>query len=205
MHDANDPLDPVISLFIAHAPVAVRDGWRWLWTFEKRINDALAKITEPVLAQMRIAWWRDRIADVDRLAQQRDPMLQRLGMMATDHPVLPHYAAMLLDAHEAMVIDAGVQDRAQLAADIGETMAACLLDLMGQGTDNPAAGVGAIWGRSRLRSAALPVDAKIAALRLPRALSLMRMHAHRIALHDGMRRRDGVALVLHSLTGTPKI
>lgn len=219
MTDANTPEDPIIALILAYCPTAIRPAWSWLWAFDKKINEGVARVGEPVLGQMRIAWWRDRILDETTLGMQRDPMLLELAELAGQHPDLTALACQLLDKIEARLTAETPQQWAEAIAEEGNVLAAAYGSLTGLEADH--SGVGRAFGCARALGNGLPTEDErwrwvndlakegvtaARVLQLPRALSLMRLYASQVLFSpDGpARRRDGIKLVIHGLTGWPK-
>lgn len=48
-------------LALAYAPASTRDQWGALLAFDHRVASAMAQAREPLLRQMRLAWWRDML------------------------------------------------------------------------------------------------------------------------------------------------
>ena len=214
MDDVTPALGPEIGLFLVHCPRAFRPAWAWLWTFEKRINDGLARAGEPILKQMRIAWWRDRLAAATAGGEpQRDPMLQEFATLAKAHPPLPNAADGLLDIFEAQIL-AGPPESALAAAAqsadrfawLAQSFAALSDDGGGDGEHTRM--LGHAWGLAQASGGADVLQMALTELQvidrraLPRALRLMHRHAMmRARQGDGqLRRRDGLALLVRSLT-----
>ncbi len=219
MDDATPPEDPIIALILAYCPSAIRPAWAWLFTFQKRINDGVARVGEPVLGQMRIAWWRDRIADADTLSVQRDPILLELAQLMTMHPALPEIAVRLLDSIERRITAETPMQWLDSVFDEGEVLALAFGQLANRSVTSAAVGnafacARAIVGPIPLspEQMALAIEKGMASLsqahkvRLPRSLSLMRLYASQILANPNgpARRRDGIKLVIHGLTGWPK-
>lgn len=219
MDDAKGPLDPVIALVLTYCPATIRPAWRWLWMLQKKINDGAARTGEPMLAQMRIAWWRDRILDEAALSTQRDPMLLELADLMAQHPKLPGIAVRLLDRIEGRITADTPSAWVQAVGEEGAILASSYAELAG--IDGNASEVGRAFRCACMLVHDLPhaderwqlardlvEEAMTAAtgVRLPRSLSLMQLYASRILAnpHGQARRRDGMKLVIHGLTGWPK-
>jgi len=50
-------------LALAYAPRAARDLWAGLFLLDSRLADILRGAREPMLGQIRLAWWRDRLTE----------------------------------------------------------------------------------------------------------------------------------------------
>jgi hypothetical protein len=151
---------------------------------------------------------------------QRDPLLLELAALAQLHSKLPSLACHILDGIEARITADNSAQRVAAIACEGQIMAegfAALADMPMHKTVGP---VGAAFGLSRamehgqvdgierqeLLAAIANLEAELAnSGRLPRSLSIMRLYAACVvaAPNHQLRRRDGVKLVIHSLTGWP--
>lgn len=218
MDDATTPEDPIIALILAYCPAAIRPAWAWLFAFQKRINDGVARVGEPVLGQMRIAWWRERISDAETLSAQRDPLLLELADLVERHPSLCEIAGCLLDTIEARITAETPLQWADAIAEEGNVLAGAYAKWAR--LEINCFGTGRVFGYARVLAGGLPpederwqsvnalAEEELAFARsadLPRSLSLMRLYASQILANPNgpARRRDGIKLVIHGLTGWP--
>jgi len=58
----SDSLPLPQRLALAYAPSRLRDRWRTLLAFDHQLAQTVAQAREPLLKQMRLAWWRDTLA-----------------------------------------------------------------------------------------------------------------------------------------------
>lgn len=66
-------------LALNYAPSGTRPATAALFTFDARLGELVAKASEPLLGQLRLAWWRD---ELDKPVPERvkgDPVLDALG------------------------------------------------------------------------------------------------------------------------------
>ena len=76
----DDPdLDTAIAVALAWQPRASRPALASLFELDRRLGDALARAKEPLLAQMRLAWWRDRLTDQGG-SPTGEPLLRELAV-----------------------------------------------------------------------------------------------------------------------------
>ena len=61
MTDIESELLPPVRLAIAYAPLTVRSAFSLLLRFDARFASVVAKASEPMIAQMKLAWWRDSL------------------------------------------------------------------------------------------------------------------------------------------------
>ena len=89
-------LAPPARLAIAYAPANVRSAFSLLLRFDERIAGVVGRSNEPMIAQMKIAWWHDAIAAavVDR--PKGEPLLIELSEI--DNKSLIEAMQQLLDA-----------------------------------------------------------------------------------------------------------
>lgn len=219
MDDANTPEDPIIALVLAYCPSPIRPAWAWLWRLQKRINEGVARVGEPILAQMRIAWWRERILDEASLSTQRDPLLLELAVLMKRHPSLIAIACRLLDTIENRITAETPLQWAEAIAEEGGVLAWAYTKLASVEINFSGAGRafgcahalvnGLTQGDERWRwTKELAEEGLMTArgARLPRSLSIMRLYASQVLANPGgpVQRRDGLKLVIHGLTGWPK-
>lgn len=121
-----DELPPGQRLALAYAPKAARDATLGVLALDSRLAAILRRRGEPVLAQMRLAWWRDVLgknkdhwprgeAVLALLREWRDP--------AALIPLVNGWESLLAQSLDTIVIDEFARGRAtafgQLAAELG--------------------------------------------------------------------------------------
>jgi 15-cis-phytoene synthase len=89
-------------LAIAYASRVAVAKLRWLLLFDHRLAEVLARAKEPLIAQMRLAWWRDVLAKPADQHPKGEPLLAILP----DDPALIDAALDLIDAYEMLVTEA---------------------------------------------------------------------------------------------------
>lgn len=86
-------------------PVELRPAFDVLFAIDDALGDVVAKATEPALAAIKLAWWRERLQELNagkapaepRLQAAADELLPR-GVTGVDLAVLEEGWATLLDA-----------------------------------------------------------------------------------------------------------
>lgn len=94
-------IPPLAALLSAYAG---RDAerHRLLWAFDARLAQIVRTTTEPVIGQMRIAWWQDVLTDESGAKGRGEPLLAALRTMGlAGHPGL----IAMLDGWEALIGD----------------------------------------------------------------------------------------------------
>ena len=61
LDDHVDTMPPEFELALAYTPAEMRSRLHAMLAFDQRLARIVAKTTEPMLGQMRLAWWRDNL------------------------------------------------------------------------------------------------------------------------------------------------
>lgn len=91
-------LPPRQRLALAYATARSRPAILALMAFDSRMAAIVRQSREPILAQIRLAWWRDRLIAEPEHWSQAEPLLSCLGDWSGGMQVLIN----LIDAWEAM-------------------------------------------------------------------------------------------------------
>lgn len=161
---------------LAYAPSAIRQDWETVLLLDARLAGVVRSAREPMLGQMRLAWWRDRLSADPATWPKGEPLLTRLAGWTDVHRLVP-----MVDGWEAMLSDQPLsEDDAEALAEGRSAGLRVLAQRLG--ADAAAAGQAARrWalqdlalnvGRAEDRETALrrlgtPGDAPV---RLPRSL-----------------------------------
>lgn len=100
--DLLDSLPAPWRLAVAYAPASTRDRWLTLLALDIRLAGVVRSAREPILAQMRLAWWRDRLRDSSANWPKGEPLLAALKCWQDGHGAL----IALVDGWEALLGDA---------------------------------------------------------------------------------------------------
>lgn len=92
---------PAITLALAYAGAAARPVLEDLFALDRRLADAVRQASEPIIAQMKLAWWRDRFAQDRTDWPKGEPLLERLADWNADVSKL----GTLVDGWEALLQD----------------------------------------------------------------------------------------------------
>jgi hypothetical protein len=94
-----DDLSLLASLLSAYAgPDIARH--RLIWTLDARFGRLVATTSEPMIGQMRLAWWNDALTDEGGVKGRGEPLIdamRKLGAMP------PHGLSQWLDGWEALI------------------------------------------------------------------------------------------------------
>jgi len=124
-------LPPPVRLAIGYAPAKARKFWLGLFALDRRFAQIVATAQEPMLAQMRLAWWRETLQGVPAGWPVGDPLLGALKEWSDHGGVL----SSLADGWEAMLGE-GTLDAASLASLAGARgdAVSAVAHLSGQGS-----------------------------------------------------------------------
>lgn len=93
-------LTPPERMAVAYAPRAFRDLWTGLIAFDRRLSEAARESREPIMVQLRLSWWRDRLAQPAAQWPQAEPLLALLAAWDAERAAL----GALVDGWEARVV-----------------------------------------------------------------------------------------------------
>lgn len=72
-------LTPPQRLALAYAPARAKADWETLLLLDARLASVVRGAREPMLAQIRLAWWRERLAEDTAVWPRGEPLLARLA------------------------------------------------------------------------------------------------------------------------------
>lgn len=98
-------LTPPERLALAHCRADLRQPMQWLLEFDRRLSQAVLAKAEPIMAQMRLAWWREQLARPAPERAKGEPMLQSLAGLDVMTPSLAELALQLVDQWETKAVD----------------------------------------------------------------------------------------------------
>lgn len=103
-----DELPAERRLALAYAPAAFRTDNLAVFLLDLRLSRLVAQRREPLLTQVRLAWWRDRLSEEPSGFHQDEPLLSLLE----DWGPLRTRLTVLVDGWEALLIDPPITDPA---------------------------------------------------------------------------------------------
>ena len=152
-------LPPLLRLAVAYAPGPARAAWTALVVFDHRLARAVAGASSPLIAQLKLAWWRDRMRESASRWPESEPLLAALAAFDGERDALE----ALVDGWEGSIgeeADAGALDR---LGDARAGAVAALARTLDCPVDRDAIA-------SLARRWTMPDAAQSAAVRLPRAV-----------------------------------
>src|SRR4051794_26644219 len=67
-------------LMLRQVPADVRPGFEALWQIDAAMGDVVARSTQPALAAVKLAWWRERLEELDTGSVPGEPRLQAASL-----------------------------------------------------------------------------------------------------------------------------
>jgi phytoene synthase len=143
-------LDPDRRLALAYVPAALRPAIAALWQLDASFASILATGTQPMISQMRLAWWREALERLDEAPPPAEPVLQALAEHVLPVVTGAELAAMeegwlMLLSGEALTGD----DLARYAQRRGGLLFAYSARLLGD-VDFPVGRAGEVWALADL-------------------------------------------------------
>lgn len=184
------------------APEQDRRRLSALYAFNLEIARVREAVSEPIIGQMRLQWWRDALGEFATGTIRTHPVAQALARALAERPVRPELFERLLTAREFDLTDDPPADLAALETYAADTSSALLqagLDLLGitdSAAEAAAEHVGVAWSLTGLLRA-VPFHARRRRLYLPDDL-LMQAKVDREQLFEG-RGGTGVAEVTRAV------
>lgn len=88
-------LDPDVQLAMAYAPSATRDSIAVLFMLDDALASTLRATREPLLARIRLSWWRENLeAMASGAAPPQEPLFQSMVKLSFSPEMLSHLARM---------------------------------------------------------------------------------------------------------------
>lgn len=102
MTDAPITLLPIAyRLALSYAPAKARENILSLLLLDNRLASILRNRGETIIAQMKLAWWRDRLGENPQNWPAGEPLLQRLREWEAE----PHQLLGMVNGWEALLAD----------------------------------------------------------------------------------------------------
>ncbi len=183
-------LSPPRRLAIAYAPEAVRAAFSLLLEFDMRLAALVANASEPMIGQLKLAWWRDALATEPEKRPKGEPLLGQLALLQGQDTGAA--MAQLVDAWELLLV---ANNDAAALTDFAAARGAAIFGTYAQwvGQDADVSALGADWAVADLTGGTVRV-ADLTAFR-DRKLRPLTILAVSVGNVTGPR------LIWHALTG----
>jgi 15-cis-phytoene synthase len=170
--------DDVRTLALNYVPARHRDSVRALWALDEALGQIVRTTTEPMIGQMRLTWWRERLSGINNGERAAEPVLQALTGIGVGGDAM----ADMVEGWEVLLdplplSDAAIADHARMR---GGALFALCAQLLGSGDDVTVAGAG--WAAMDLAQHCSDADTavraqqfaltRLAAVRDPKAKAL---------------------------------
>jgi phytoene synthase len=98
-----EPADiPVAQrLALSYAPARYRPAWAGFFALDARLAALVRSAREPMVVQIRLAWWREQLSGLGSTARTDEPLLAELAALGRGGAALAHLA----DGWEAVLLD----------------------------------------------------------------------------------------------------
>jgi 15-cis-phytoene synthase len=100
-----EPLSADVELALIHVPASARGAFHALFSIDAAMGDVVARSTDPALGAIKLAWWRERLEELDSAPPPAEPRLTAVaehllpsGVKGTELAKLEGGWAALLDA-----------------------------------------------------------------------------------------------------------
>ena len=141
--------DPERALALSYAPRDRRDAVAALFALDAALGQVLRTTREPMVGQMRLAWWREALARLDSAPPPGEPVLQTLARDVLPLGPTGHALATIVDGWEALL--GALDERA--AVDHGRSRGGTLFEQAGVvlgAAGDPLAEAGQGWALADL-------------------------------------------------------
>lgn len=101
-----------VGLVLMSAPAPSRDALRTLFDLDERLGQIVRTTREPLVGQMRLAWWRDALIALDAAAAPAEPLLRAIQTRLLPRGVSSARLAGMIDGWEDIVVAETVDDAA---------------------------------------------------------------------------------------------
>jgi 15-cis-phytoene synthase len=198
MNDIESGLPPPARLAVAYAPHPFRGAFSLLLRFDARFASVVGKASEPMIGQMKLAWWRDALLRPSGARPKGEPLLSELGEFESQ--ITASMVEQLVSAWEILLAEDqwSPETLNKFAGLRGSAIFETYADMVGVQYD--VSSLGAAWAAEDLRmqfGTRVPQLPPRAARPNPRARLLRPL----TILAMSVRGVSGPRLIWHALTG----
>jgi len=186
------PIDPWLDLAFSYAPDRSRAALEALFALDTALGNILRTTSEPLVGQMRLAWWREALQSLDTSGAPAEPVLQSLTALALPLGIAGAALGAMVDGWEPLLGDSGlgsIEDHARLRGRALFAMAGVALDAA---EGDPVGEAGEGWALADL--AANLSDPALASQARERAAAML-AHARRSRWSRNGRALGALALI----------
>ncbi|MFM5906557.1 MAG: hypothetical protein ACKOPO_03050 [Novosphingobium sp.] len=143
-----EDLPALHRLAMAYAPGSLKPQWLGFFALDARLAGVVHQAREPVLAQLRLAWWRDRLGEGAARTAKGEPLLAALAEWPDGGTLLEPLVnawEQVLDPDNASLPQAFAAARAEAASAFARMIGADPAQAQGLATAWSRAEI-ALWG-----------------------------------------------------------
>lgn len=162
---SDSPLDPDRTLALSYVPARFRPAVEALWRLDCAFANAVAGGREPMIARIKLAWWREALEALDRGAPPAEPVLRDIARNVLAAGVSGAELAAMEEGWAALLTDPPLplDERRTYAEERGARLFALTARLLGAQPDDRVAAAGRAWALADLaRRSADPAEAEAA-------------------------------------------
>lgn len=101
--------DPWLDLAFSYAPDRSRAALDALFALDAALGNVLRTTREPLVGQMRLAWWREALDGLDASGAPAEPVLQSLAAAVLPLGITGRALSVMVDGWEPLLGDIGAQ------------------------------------------------------------------------------------------------
>ena len=91
------------GIALAYAPSRCRAALTALWAYDAALGRVVATTTDPMIGQMRLTWWYDRMTGLDAGEVPAEPVIVALHDVVRNHDVTGAMLAELVEGWEMLL------------------------------------------------------------------------------------------------------
>lgn len=155
--------DPLRDLALSYAPMGRRAGLDALFALDGALGQVMRTTREPMVGQMRLAWWREALETLDNAPAPAEPVLRALAADVLPGGVSGRDLALLVDGWEPLLGDLDLEAIEQHARWRGAHLFELAGRVLDTGRRDPLTDAGRAWALDDLaRHLGDPVPAGLA-------------------------------------------
>ena len=108
-------MDDYVTLALAYAPKGKRLALQTLWALDFALGRIVATTTEPLIGQMRLTWWHNRLVALDAGSVPAEPILGQLSHLVRECDITGAELAILVEGWEILLEPLPLSDDQLLA------------------------------------------------------------------------------------------
>jgi len=139
-----------LELALSYAPDRSRAALDALFALDTVLGKVLRTTREPLVGQMRLAWWREALRELDMSGAPAEPVLQSLAAAVLPLGIEAQALSGMVDAWEPLLDDietGAIDDHSRLR---GRTLFGMAARALGTATDDPVGEAGEGWALADL-------------------------------------------------------